>query len=39
LRRVSFGGLELGDLPAGRWRSISESEVKRLWPAAPLARS
>jgi 23S rRNA pseudouridine2605 synthase len=39
LRRVSFGGLELGDLPPGRWRSISESEVKRLWPAAPLARS
>jgi 23S rRNA pseudouridine2605 synthase len=38
LRRVSFGGLELGELPPGGWRFIPESEVKRLWPAAPPAR-
>jgi len=38
LRRVTFGGLELGDLPPGRWRFIPESEVKRLWPTAPRAR-
>lgn len=31
LRRVRFGPLELGDLPAGRARRLSRSEVRRLW--------
>jgi 23S rRNA pseudouridine2605 synthase len=39
LARVSFGRLELGKLPPGRWRAIDEDELQRLWPAAPLARA
>jgi 23S rRNA pseudouridine2605 synthase len=35
LMRVSFGGLELGDLQPGRWRVIDEAEVTRLWPGSP----
>ena len=30
LRRVKFGPLELGDLPRGRWRDLTEEEVRRL---------
>ena len=30
LRRVREGSLELGDLPTGRWRFLSEEEVRRL---------
>lgn len=30
LRRVRFGPLELGDLPRGRWRDLTEEEVRRL---------
>ena len=29
LKRVAFGGLELGDLPPGRWRSVSKDELER----------
>jgi len=32
LKRVSFGGLELGDLQPGRWREVTEQE---LWEAFP----
>jgi 23S rRNA pseudouridine2605 synthase len=32
LARVSFGGLELGTLAAGRWRAVEEPEIARLWP-------
>jgi 23S rRNA pseudouridine2605 synthase len=28
LKRVSFGGLQLGDLPPGRWRELTRTEVK-----------
>ena len=28
LRRVRIGGLRLGDLPVGKWRRLSEQEVK-----------
>jgi 23S rRNA pseudouridine2605 synthase len=38
LARVSFGGLELGDLPPGRARVIDEAEIAALWPDAPPAR-
>ena len=34
LRRIRFGSLELGDLPAGRARRLSRSEVRRLWKDA-----
>ncbi len=31
LRRVRFGPIELGDLPAGEARRLTEEEVARLW--------
>lgn len=36
LRRVRFGGLELGDLAAGHWRTVPAAEV---WAAFPGYRS
>ena len=30
LKRVSEGGLELGELPVGKWRYLDDDEVKRL---------
>ncbi|MDD2648307.1 MAG: pseudouridine synthase [Eubacteriales bacterium] len=30
LRRVQFGPLELGDLPRGKWRRLTEDEVRKL---------
>jgi 23S rRNA pseudouridine2605 synthase len=32
LKRVAFGGLELGDLPPGKWREVSEEEIRRAFP-------
>jgi 23S rRNA pseudouridine2605 synthase len=32
LRRVQFGGVGLGDLPAGEWRRVSESELRAAFP-------
>jgi 23S rRNA pseudouridine2605 synthase len=29
LKRVAFGGLELADLPPGRWRAVSKDELRR----------
>ena len=38
LKRVAFGGLELGPLAPGAWREISREEVRRAFgPAAELA--
>ena len=34
LTRVAFGPLELGDLPAGEWRELSDGEVEALRKAA-----
>lgn len=31
LHRVSVGGLELGDLPAGEWRMLDDAEVARIF--------
>lgn len=31
LKRVSFGGLTLGDLPAGKWKELSEDEIKKAF--------
>lgn len=33
LKRVSFGGLELGDLPPGGWREVGEEELRGAFPA------
>ncbi len=30
LRRVGFGPIRLGDLPRGRWRRLTEDEIRRL---------
>jgi 23S rRNA pseudouridine2605 synthase len=35
LVRVAIGGLALGDLPPGRWRRLSDAEVRGLEGAAP----
>jgi 23S rRNA pseudouridine2605 synthase len=34
LARVSFGGVELGDLRQGRWRFLNNSEISRLYAAS-----
>jgi 23S rRNA pseudouridine2605 synthase len=33
LTRIAFGGLELGDLQPGRWRTVSEEESRRAFGA------
>lgn len=30
LKRISFGGVRLGDLPEGKWRKMTEEEVETL---------
>ena len=30
LKRVEFGPVSLGDLPSGKWRRLSEAEIRRL---------
>jgi 23S rRNA pseudouridine2605 synthase len=32
LKRVAFGGLELGALPVGKWREVSREEVHAAFP-------
>ncbi|HEX6902811.1 MAG TPA: pseudouridine synthase [Thermoanaerobaculia bacterium] len=36
LKRVSFGGLELGDLEPGRWRVVPPEELARAFPGVPM---
>jgi 23S rRNA pseudouridine2605 synthase len=36
LERVAFGPLQLGDLPRGRWRRLSDAEVEALMAASRL---
>jgi len=38
LRRVQFGGLELGSLEPGAWRAISGDELRRAFPGRPQPR-
>lgn len=38
LRRVRFGPVELGDLPAGRWRVVSPRELERALREPPRSR-
>ena len=35
LRRVAFGGLDLGTLPPGRWREVSEEEARAAFKSLP----
>lgn len=35
LKRVSFAGLELGNLEPGRWRVVPPEELARAFPGAP----
>jgi 23S rRNA pseudouridine2605 synthase len=39
LKRVRFGGLELGDLEPGRWRDVTREEVVALFPTATIRSS
>jgi 23S rRNA pseudouridine2605 synthase len=36
LKRVAFGGLELGDLSPGQWRDVTADELREAFPGAPL---
>lgn len=36
LKRVSFGGLDLGDLEPGKWRVVSIEELRVAFPGAPI---
>jgi 23S rRNA pseudouridine2605 synthase len=36
LERVAFGPLQLGDLPRGRWRRLSDAEIEALMAASRL---
>ena len=38
LKRVSLGGLELGDLVPGRWRDVTPGELRAAFPQAPVSR-
>ena len=35
LKRVAFGGIELGDLAPGKWRMISADEIAAAFPMRP----
>lgn len=39
LKRVSFGGLELGNLEPGRWREVTAEELLESFPRAPLRQT
>jgi 23S rRNA pseudouridine2605 synthase len=36
LKRVSFGGLELGSLEPGEWREVGRAELRAAFPGAPV---
>ena len=36
LKRVAFGGLELGALAPAKWRSVSVQEARAAFPSAPI---
>lgn len=39
LRRVQFGGLDLGTLAPGQWREVSAAELRRAFPGYPSRRA
>jgi 23S rRNA pseudouridine2605 synthase len=36
LKRIAFGGIELGDLAPGKWRDVSADEIRAAFPKAPI---
>ena len=34
LKRIAFGGIELGDLAPGKWRDVSPDEIRAAFPKA-----
>ena len=36
LKRIAFGGIELGNLAPGKWRSLSADEMRAAFPNAPI---
>src|SRR5688500_18551960 len=36
LKRIAFGGIELGDLAPGKWRDMSPDEIRAAFPKAPI---
>jgi 23S rRNA pseudouridine2605 synthase len=38
LKRVKFGGLELGTLEPGQWRDVSRAELRAAFPGARISR-
>jgi 23S rRNA pseudouridine2605 synthase len=39
LKRVRFGGLEIGSLEPGEFRDVSLDELRQVFPGAPLSRA
>ena len=39
LRRVQFGGLEVGELQPGKWRYVSSAELRTAFPGYPSRRA
>ena len=37
LKRVAFGGIELGDLAPGKWRAVTREEIRAAFPTIPAA--
>jgi 23S rRNA pseudouridine2605 synthase len=35
LKRIAFGGIELGDLAPGKWRTVSREEIRVAFPTRP----
>jgi 23S rRNA pseudouridine2605 synthase len=38
LKRIAFGGLELGNLQSGQWREVSQEECRIAFAGAPSPR-
>jgi 23S rRNA pseudouridine2605 synthase len=39
LKRIAFGGLELGALAAGQWRIVTRREIQEAFPGAPIRKT
>ncbi len=39
LKRIAFGGIELGNLGPGKWRNVSADELRGAFPKAPLQQT
>ena len=36
LKRIRLGGLELGELPSGKWRKLERAELESAFPGIPI---